>query len=374
MKTLLFIFGTRPEAIKMAPLIHACKKHPEHFNVKICTTGQHREMLQQVMDFFELHADTDLQLMQPNQTLFDITANALKSLEKVLNEINPHLVLVQGDTTTAFAASLAAFYKQIKVAHIEAGLRSGNKYAPFPEEINRKMTGIVADFHFAPTQAAKENLLKENITENIFITGNTVIDALLWAVKKVESSKETGNNFSFLDPHKKLILVTGHRRENFGKPFENICDALLDIADHHAVQVVYPVHLNPNVQHIVQQKLNNHPNIFLLAPLGYPQLVWLLNKSYFVITDSGGIQEEAPALGKPVLVMRDVTERMEGVDAGSALLVGTSKEKITAAANALLTDNKVYERMSKAVNPYGDGTAAEKIVETLISNFLKLKI
>ena len=371
MKTLLFIFGTRPEAIKMAPLIHACKKNPQHFDVKICTTGQHREMLQQVMDFFGLHADADLQLMQPNQTLFDITANALKSLEKVLNEINPHLVLVQGDTTTAFAASLAAFYKQIKVAHIEAGLRSGNKYAPFPEEINRKITGIVTDFHFAPTQAAKENLLKENITENIFITGNTVIDALLWAVKKVESSKEAESDFSFLNPEKKLILVTGHRRENFGKPFENICDALLDIANHHAVQVVYPVHLNPNVQHIVQQKLNNHPNIFLLAPLGYPQLVWLLNKSYFVITDSGGIQEEAPALGKPVLVMRDVTERMEGVDAGNALLVGTSKEKITAAATALLTDNKVYERMSKAVNPYGDRTAAEKIVETLISKSKK---
>ncbi len=366
MKKLLFVFGTRPEAIKMAPIIHAAKNHPELFNVKICLTGQHKEMLYSVMDFFELKADTDLALMKPNQTLFDITADAIRGLEKVLNEYEPEIVLVQGDTTTAFAGALAAYYKKIKVAHIEAGLRSHDKYAPFPEEINRKMVGTIADFHFAPTEAAAENLFMENISEAVFITGNTVIDALLWAVQKIRIADIYAKPFHFLDLNKKIILVTGHRRENFGTPFENICEALSVISSKYPeVQIVYPVHLNPNVQTIVKERLSNKSNVFLINPLDYPHLIWLMDKSYFVITDSGGIQEEAPSLGKPVLVMRDVTERMEGVTAGTALLVGTSKERIIEEASLLLDDTEHYQTMSKAVNPYGDGTTAEQIISIL---------
>lgn len=369
MKKLLFVFGTRPEAIKMAPIIHEAKKHPAIFEVVICVTGQHKEMLQHVMDFFELKADIDLALMKPNQTLFDITADALRGLEKVLTEQQPDLVLVQGDTTTAFAGALAAYYKKIKVAHIEAGLRSFDKYAPFPEEMNRKMAGVIADYHFPPTANAAENLQKENITENIFVTGNTVIDALLWAVEKTRTNNSYGNLFPFLDHSKKVILVTGHRRENFGQPFENICDALSYISGKYPdVQIVYPVHLNPNVQNIVREKLSDKSNVFLIDPLDYPHLVWLMDKSNFVITDSGGIQEEAPSLGKPVLVMREVTERMEGVTAGTALLVGTSKEKIITEAEKLLTDTAHYQQMAKAVNPYGDGSSAAQIINALIKN------
>lgn len=368
MKKLLFVFGTRPEAIKMAPIIHEAKKHSELFEVEVCVTGQHKEMLQHVMDFFELTADYDMALMKPNQTLFDITADALRGLEKVYENYKPDLVLVQGDTTTAFAGALAAYYKKIKVAHIEAGLRSHDKYAPFPEEMNRKMAGAIADYHFPPTTAAAENLRKENITENIFVTGNTVIDALLWAVKKTRAENAYGALFPFIDHSKKIILVTGHRRENFGKPFENICDALNFISTKYPeVQIVYPVHLNPNVQNIVRERLSNKKNIFLINPLDYPHLVWLMDKSYFVITDSGGIQEEAPSLGKPVLVMREVTERMEGVTAGTALLVGTSKEKIIEEAEKLLTDANHYQQMAKAINPYGDGTSAPKIVRAIIN-------
>jgi len=367
-KKLLFVFGTRPEAIKMAPLIHECNKYPHELEVKICLTGQHREMLQQVMDFFEIRSDYNIDLMKPNQTLFDITASALKGIENVLNDCNPDVVLVQGDTTTAFAGALSAFYKQIKVAHVEAGLRSHNKYAPFPEEINRKMTGVITDFHFAPTPAAAHNLSLENIRENVFVTGNTVIDALLWAVQKVRGDKKFEENFRFLDFSKKIILVTGHRRENFGEPFENICDALAYLCETYKdIQIVYPVHLNPNVQEVVKRKLSGKQNIFLIAPLDYPNLVWLMDKSYFVITDSGGIQEEAPSLGKPVLVMRDVTERMEGVEAKTAMLVGTSKEKIITEASKLIDNMHAYETMSKAVNPYGTGNSAAEIVTILKS-------
>ncbi len=366
MKKLLFVFGTRPEAIKMAPLIHACATRKDLFDVKVCLTGQHREMLQQVMAFFEIEADYNIDLMRPNQTLYDITANALKGIEGVLNETQPDLVLVQGDTTTAFAGALSAFYKRVKVAHIEAGLRSHNKYAPYPEEANRKMAAVLTDLHFAPTPAAAENLLNEGIKENVFVTGNTVIDALLWGVKKVRDDKKYAESFGYLDVEKKIILVTGHRRENFGQPFENICNALAELSDKYpAVQIVYPVHLNPNVQEVVNRKLSGRENIFLVAPLEYPNLIWLMDKCYFVITDSGGIQEEAPSLGKPVLVMREVTERMEGVEAGTAMLVGTDTDKIITEATRLLEDEIAYRQMSQAVNPYGTGNTAQEIVSLL---------
>ena len=370
MKKLLFIFGTRPEAIKMAPLIHAFSRERKLFAVSICLTGQHKEMLHSVMEFFELKADYDIELMQPNQTLFDITARALTGIEKVLEQSAPDLVFVQGDTTTAFAGALSAFYKKIKVVHIEAGLRSGNKYAPFPEEMNRKMTGSIADFHFAPTGVARENLFRENITEDVYVTGNTVIDALLWAVEKVRKKEDYANLFSFLDLNRKIILLTGHRRENFGQPFENICEAISRLSKQYPeIQIVYPVHLNPNVQEVVNKRLGNKQHIYLIAPLDYPQLVWLMDRSYFVITDSGGIQEEAPSLGKPVLVMRDVTERMEGVLAGNAKLVGTDTEKIFSAASALLDDRNGYEKMAGIANPYGIGDSSKKIVEIIKKHF-----
>lgn len=366
MRNLLFVFGTRPEAIKMAPLIHACAARKDLFDVKICLTGQHREMLHQVMAFFEIKGDYDIDLMRPNQTLFDITANALKGIEQILNDAQPDIVLVQGDTTTAFTGALAAFYKKIKVAHIEAGLRSHNKYAPYPEEANRRMASVVTDFHFAPTPTAAKNLANEGITEHVYVTGNTVIDALLWGVEKVRNDKKYAESFSYLDQSKKIVLVTGHRRENFGEPFENICDALAELSDTYPnVQIVYPVHLNPNVQEVVKRKLSGKKNIFLIAPLEYPNLIWLMDKSYFVVTDSGGIQEEAPSLGKPVLVMREVTERMEGVEAGTAMLVGTDKIKIVQEASRLLDDEDAYEKMSKAVNPYGTGNTAQQIVSLL---------
>lgn len=369
MKKLLFIFGTRPEAIKMAPIIHEAKKFPDVFEVKICLTGQHKEMLQQVMDFFKLQEDFDISLMKPNQTLFDITADALKGIENVLEQYTPDLVLVQGDTTTAFVGALAAYYKKIKIAHIEAGLRSFDKYAPFPEEINRKMVSSLADFHFAPTIKAVQNLQSENIKENIFVTGNTVIDALLWTKEKTLEENGYAQDFNYLHPDKKIILVTGHRRESFGKPFEEICEALYELSHSFpAIQIVYPVHLNPNVQEVVKQYLSNCKNIFLVNPMDYPHLVWLMNHSYLVLTDSGGIQEEAPSLGKPVLVMREVTERAEGIEAGTAILVGTSKEKIIAEVTRILNNSAYYEKMSQAVNPYGIGDSAEKIIRILQEN------
>ena len=364
----LFIFGTRPEAIKMAPLVDLFKKQSS-IETKVCVTAQHREMLDQVLDFFQITADHDLNLMQPNQTLFDITAKGLKGLEQVLEVEKPDLVFVQGDTTTCFIGALAAFYKQCRVVHIEAGLRSFDKYSPFPEEINRSLTGKMADYHFAPTPKAQENLLREGVQENIFVVGNTVIDALFLGLDIIKNndSHQVPAFSKKINFDKKVILVTGHRRESFGKPFENIANAIATIAHHHPeVEIVYPVHLNPNVRKVVNQFLSDIDNIHLIEPLNYPDLIWLMNKSYLVLTDSGGIQEEAPALGKPVLVMRTVTERTEGIDAGTAKLVGTNQELIIAETNRLLTDEAYYTSMSQAVNPYGDGTTSQQILDIIL--------
>lgn len=367
MKKLLFVFGTRPEAIKMAPLVLKCLQYKGQLDVKICITGQHKEMLYQVMDFFQLKADYDLELMKPNQTLFDITANCLLRIQNVLHDFEPDLLLVQGDTSTAFTGALAAFYKKIKVAHIEAGLRSFDNYSPFPEEVNRRLTGVITHFHFAPTTQAVNNLKQENIHQHIYLTGNTVIDALLLAADKVRANEAFADDFKYIDSNKKIVLITGHRRESFGKPFEEICDAIAALAQRYKdVQFVYPVHLNPNVQKIVQEKLNGFSNIFLISPLDYPHLVWILDKCYFVITDSGGIQEEAPSLGKPVLVIRDVTERTEGIEAGTAILVGTSKQKIIQSSVELFENSDAYEKMAKAVNPYGSGNSAQQIVDVIL--------
>ncbi len=369
MKKLLFIFGTRPEAIKMAPVIHECYKHADQLETKICITGQHKEMLDQVLEFFQLKGDYDLGLMKPDQTLFDITSKGLLAIRNVLLDYEPDLVIVQGDTTTALAGALGAFYKKTKLAHIEAGLRSNDKFSPFPEEVNRKMVSTVTDLHFAPTQRAIENLKKENIHEGIYLTGNTVIDALLWTVIKVKNEQHYPAAFPFLKENSKVILITGHRRESFGEPFENICDAILSLATKYPeAQFVYPVHLNPNIQKVVKKKLSGKENIFLIQPLDYPHLVWLMDRSYFILTDSGGIQEEAPTLGKPVLVMRDVTEREEGIEAGTAILVGTSKEKIIAESVKLMDDEQAYERMSKAVNPYGNGDSSKRIVDIILNH------
>jgi UDP-N-acetylglucosamine 2-epimerase (non-hydrolysing) len=352
----------------MAPVIHECKRHPDRLQVKVCLTGQHREMLDQVLRFFDIVGDYDLALMQPNQTLFDITSRGLSLLQAVLADWQPDLVLVQGDTTSAFIGALAAFYNKIRVAHVEAGLRSHNKYSPFPEEMNRKLIGSLTDLHLTPTTLASENLVREGAAGIIRHVGNTVIDALLYGVERVRAARTPVISLPFLDPSKRLILVTGHRRESFGKPFEEICDALVEITRRYPeVQIVYPVHLNPNIQEVVQAKMKGIPSIHLIPPVEYPQLVWLLDRCYFVITDSGGIQEEAPALGKPVLVIREVTERTEGIDAGTAVLVGTSKTRITFHASRLLDDIEEYERMAKAVNPYGDGTSAKQIAEILLT-------
>jgi len=366
----LFLFGTRPEAIKMAPLIKEFKSE-ENFKIKVCVTAQHRQMLDQVLNFFSIKPDYDLNLMKPNQSLFDITSNTLKGLEDVLEKEKPDLIFVQGDTTTAFVGALAGFYKKIKVAHIEAGLRSYNKYSPFPEEINRVLVGHLADYHFAPTKRAKENLFKENIKENVFVVGNTVIDALFLGLDiiKKEGEEKYYKYFDFIDFSKKIILVTGHRRESFGKPFENICYALKEIANSFSdVEIVYPVHLNPNVREPVNKILRNQERIHLIEPLEYPYLIWLMSRSYLVLTDSGGIQEEAPSLGKPVLVMREVTERIEGIEAGTAKLVGTNKEKIVKEVKKLLENKGDYDKMSKAVNPYGEGDSSKKIIE-IIKNY-----
>ncbi|CAN5633537.1 UDP-N-acetylglucosamine 2-epimerase (non-hydrolyzing) [soil metagenome] len=365
---LLFIFGTRPEAIKMAPLVIKGKELTTDFDIKVCITGQHRSMLDQVMDFFELKADYDLDLMRPNQTLFTITADALTKLEPVLEDYKPDYVVVQGDTTTAFAGALAAYYKQVKVIHIEAGLRSGDKLSPFPEEINRRLAGVISDIHFAPTNQAKENLALENITKNVFVVGNPVIDALLIGLDKVKANDAVyEKQFSFLRTDSKKILVTSHRRESFGEPFKEICYAIKEIAAQPGVEVIYPVHLNPNVQRPVQEILGNCPNVHLIAPLPYPELIWLMNHVYIILTDSGGIQEEGPTLGKPVLVMRNVTERKEGVDAGTAKLVGNKGADILRETLLLLNDTTAYNKMAHAANPYGSGTTAEQIY-TILSN------
>jgi len=378
MRKILLVFGTRPEAIKMAPLVKEFQKDTINFKTKVCVTAQHREMLDQVLELFDIVPYYDLDLMKPGQDLYDITANVLLWMKDVLSDFKPDVVLVHGDTTTASTASLAAFYQQIKIGHVEAGLRTYNIYSPFPEEVNRQITGILANYHFAPTQMSKDNLLKENKKEDsIIVTGNTVIDALFLALDKIKSNldleqkiikniqSQFNSQFSILNSQ--FILVTGHRRENHGQGFINICKALKEIAlKNPTFDIVYPVHLNPNVQKPVYEMLSDVSNIHLIKPLQYEEFIYLMDKSYFIITDSGGIQEEAPSLGKPVLVMRDTTERPEAIKAGTVKLVGTDKEKITKEAQKLIDEKELYDKMSKAHNPYGDGKACEKIVEFLI--------
>ena len=376
MKKILLVFGTRPEAIKMAPLLKAFEKE-DNIIVKVCVTAQHREMLDQVLEIFDIKPDYDLNLMKPGQDLYDITTNVLLGMKNILSDFNPHIVLVHGDTTTTIATSLAAFYQKIKVGHVEAGLRTNNMYSPWPEEANRQITGILANYHFAPTQNNADNLLKENKSkETIIVTGNTVIDALFLALKKIENSKELQNKIHdqlsvsnyLLRDNRKIILVTGHRRENFGQGFINICEALKSIAlSNKNIDIIYPVHLNPNVQKPVKKILGKVSNIYLMDPLPYESFLYLMNKSYFIITDSGGVQEEAPSLGKPVLLMRDTTERPEALNAGTVKLVGTNMETIISEAQKLLDDKIEYDKMSKSYNPYGDGHASTRIVEFLIS-------
>jgi len=381
MKKILLVFGTRPEAIKMAPLVKEFKLHPEYFEVSVCVTAQHREMLDQVLDLFEIYPDYDLNIMKPNQSLHDISSNILYGVKEVLDRFSPDLVLVHGDTTTSTFAALAAFYNKIKVGHIEAGLRTKNIYSPFPEEVNRRITGVLAHYHFAPTSLSKSNLEEEN-HKNILISGNTVIDSLFFILKKIKNNKIfrlkiidyfLSEKFKFLD-ERRIILVTGHRRENHGKGLINICNALEEIAIlNPSIDIVYPVHMNPNVESVVKRLLFKVPNIFLIKPLRYEQFVYLMHKSYFIITDSGGIQEEAPSMGKPVLVMRDATERPEALKAGTVKLVGTSTKKIVNEANALINDVVLYKSMSSAYNPYGDGKASEKIVDFFIKSEVKSK-
>jgi len=381
MKKILLVFGTRPEAIKMAPLVKEFKLHPEYFEVSVCVTAQHREMLDQVLDLFEIYPDYDLNIMKPNQSLHDISSNILYGVKEVLDRFSPDLVLVHGDTTTSTFAALAAFYNKIKVGHIEAGLRTKNIYSPFPEEVNRRITGVLAHYHFAPTSLSKSNLEEEN-HKNILISGNTVIDSLFFILKKIKNNKIfrlkiidyfLSEKFKFLD-ERRIILVTGHRRENHGKGLINICNALEEIAIlNPSIDIVYPVHMNPNVESVVKRLLFKVPNIFLIKPLRYEQFVYLMHKSYFIITDSGGIQEEAPSMGKPVLVMRDATERPEALKAGTVKLVGTSTKKIVNEANALINDVALYKSMSSAYNPYGDGKASKKIVDFFIRNEVKRK-
>jgi UDP-N-acetylglucosamine 2-epimerase (non-hydrolysing) len=371
-KKILFIFGTRPEAIKMAPLINESLLQKDIINCKVCTTGQHIEMLQQVVDFFEIKVDYQLELMKPNQTLFDITTIGISLLKPVLDDCKPDLVIVQGDTTTAFIGALSAFYNKIPVAHIEAGLRSFDNLSPFPEEVNRKMISTIANYHFAPTVQAANNLNNEGISKHVYNVGNTVIDALFLGLKMVTAKNNYNEKFSFLDQTKEIVLITAHRRESFGEPFNDICNAILYLADKYSdIQFVFPVHPNPNILSVVNEKLTNKDNIFIIKPLSYPELIWLMDKSYFIITDSGGIQEEAPSLSKPILVIREVTERMEGVNAGTAILTGTSKQKLIESAEKLINDITFYQSMALAVNPYGDGTSAKQTI-SIISKILNL--
>ena len=366
MKKILLIFGTRPEAIKMAPLVKEFQKHSDAFDTKVCVTAQHREMLDQVLDFFEINPNYDLDLMRPGQNLYSLTATIIESLKPILEEFSPDYVFVHGDTTTTMAGSIASFYSGAKVCHVEAGLRTNNKLSPFPEEINRQITGRICDYHFAPTETSKKNLLKENISEDsILVTGNTVIDALLKSVEKVnENPSELIQELSNKVGNQEVVLVTGHRRENHGVGFEKICKALKTIAkDNINRLVIYPVHLNPKVQEPVNRILSGVSNIILINPLAYQDFIWLMNRSKIIITDSGGVQEEAPSLGKPVLVMRDTTERPEAVDAGTVLLVGTNEELIVSKALHLLNNEDNFVKMSKLHNPYGDGLASQRIVE-----------
>jgi UDP-N-acetylglucosamine 2-epimerase (non-hydrolysing) len=366
----LTVFGTRPEAIKMAPLVHALAQD-EAFESKVCVTAQHREMLDQVLRLFEIQSDYDLDIMRSGQDLTEITCRILEGLKPVLAEFKPDVILVHGDTTTTLSTSLAAFYHRISVGHVEGGLRTGNLYSPWPEEANRQLTGHLAMYHFAPTENSRQNLLRERVPDSrIFVTGNTVIDALFWVRDRVMNNSDLkaslAENYPFLNTSKKMILVTGHRRESFGDGFERICSALAEIAlKHPDVQVVYPVHLNPNVSEPVNRILKGIDNIILIDPQDYLPFVYLMAHAYLILTDSGGIQEEAPSLGKPVLVMRDTTERPEAVDSGTVLLVGTDTDKIVNAVTSLLTDESAYYHMTRAHNPYGDGHACQRILEAL---------
>ncbi|WP_138606955.1 non-hydrolyzing UDP-N-acetylglucosamine 2-epimerase [Pseudoalteromonas sp. US3C1013] len=370
----LSIFGTRPEAIKMAPLVKALNE-ADGIDAKVCVTAQHREMLDQVLDLFEIVPEYDLNIMKPGQSLYDVTTNILLGLKPILEEFKPDLVLVHGDTSTTLSASLAAFYQQIPVGHVEAGLRTGNLSSPWPEEGNRKLTGAITKLHFAPTQTSQQNLLNEAVSaDDIVITGNTVIDALLQVVDKVKTDSALISTlkakFPELDETKKLILVTGHRRESFGGGFERICEALVEIATAHPdTQILYPMHLNPNVREPVNRILKNVDNVHLIEPQDYLPFVYLMNQAHIIVTDSGGVQEEAPSLGKPVLVMRDTTERPEAVEAGTVKLVGTDKARIVNEVNNLLTNAQEYQSMSRAHNPYGDGKACERIVAKIKQHF-----
>lgn len=382
MKKALIVFGTRPEAIKMAPLIKEFQKFPDDFETIVCVTGQHRQMLDQVLDIFDIKPDYDLNIMKPGQDLYDVTSRVLTGMRNVLKEVRPDVVLVHGDTTTSTASAIAAFYQQIPVGHVEAGLRTHNIYSPWPEEMNRQITGRIAKYNFAPTQLSNDNLLKENIpADKITITGNTVIDALYWTVDKINNDRElenklrndltgTGYDITRVNQGRKIVLITGHRRENFGKGFLSICMAIRDLAKKFpAVDFVYPMHLNPNVRkpihEVFGESLETYENIFFIEPLEYLAFVYLMETSYLILTDSGGIQEEAPGLGKPVLVMRDTTERPEALDAGTVKLVGTDYQKIFNHVSLLLEDEDAYALMSEAVNPYGDGKASERIVTKL---------
>jgi len=382
MKKILCVFGTRPEAIKMAPVIKELEKHSDLLESRVCVTAQHRKMLDQVLNIFEIIPHYDLNVMQPNQDLYDITSRVLLKMRDILKDFQPDLVIVHGDTTTSSVVALAAFYQQIPVGHVEAGLRTGNIYSPWPEEMNRKITGTLSTFHFAPTPLAQDNLIKENVNpKNISVTGNTVIDALFFASNKINQNKnielEILNQLQHIFGQKvqsilnsALILITGHRRENFGNRFIQICEAIKTIAQKYPnINIIYPVHLNPNVQEPVFAFLDNVPNVYLIPPLSYLPFIYLLEKCYFVLTDSGGIQEEAPSFGKPVLVMRDTTERLEAIEAGTAKLVGTNKAKIIKESIRLLEDRNYYISLSTAHNPYGDGRAAQNIVNVLFKNF-----
>ena len=364
-KRVLVAFGTRPEAIKMAPVVTALAARPE-IELKVCITAQHRQMLDQVIQLFDITPDFDLDLMQPGQSLTQLTCRILTGMESVFEEFKPDMVLVHGDTTTTMATSLAAYYQQIAVGHVEAGLRTGNIYSPWPEEMNRKIAGAISSVHFAPTKMARDNLLREGVPEqNIHVTGNTVIDALLNVSAKIRKDDnqraQFDQVFDFLDPQRKMILVTGHRRENFGGGFENICQAIARLSKRDDVQIVYPVHLNPNVQGPVNRILTGCQNVHLIDPQDYLPFIYLMDRSHILLTDSGGIQEEAPSLGKPVLVMRDTTERPEAVEAGTVQLVGTDEDAIYNGVTRLLDDQDEHARMSRAHNPYGDGTAADRI-------------
>ncbi len=375
MKKILIVFGTRPEAIKMAPLVLAFQEQSSEIEAKVCVTAQHREMLDQVLDIFHIVPDYDLNIMKPGQDLYDVTSNILLGMKEVLSEYKPDVVFVHGDTTTTIATALSAFYQKIPVAHVEAGLRTGDIYSPWPEEANRKLTSQITKYHFTPTETSKENLLKENVAEDdIYVTGNTVIDALHWVLNKIEKneslrsilSNTIKSDFSAFGNGQRVVLITGHRRENFGQGFLDMCSAIKTLAESHPdVNFVYPVHLNPNVQKPVLELLSGINNVYLIAPLDYEPFVYLMSKTYLILTDSGGIQEEAPSLGKPVLVMRDTTERPEALEAGTVKLVGTNPATIVNEVNRLLRDALLYESMSKAHNPYGDGKACQKTVNII---------